>query len=502
MYDHYPTREEGVNLDIRALVYNSDLTDDLLIFAAEDDFSEFNWPNAEIKTLCEAQGFSGKFGEIASCVYLEARKDVPRKVIVGGLGKVSELCLEKVRKALGKALKEGERLKADALTMVPWSVEGLELSDVVRALSEATLMGSYRFDRYLSEKKERSLKSLQIGYTKSQEVQVIQGLKVGQTLGKAVEVARDLVNEPANFMTPEQLSKEALKAGEDFGFVVEVLEPEAIVELGMTAFLEVGKASTNSPRLIIMRHLGNPDKPEQILGLVGKGLTFDSGGLSIKQAEGMGSMKYDMGGAASVIGAISAIARENLRLNVVAVVAACENLISGTGYRPGDVIGSMAGKTILIESTDAEGRLTLADAVHYIITKEKAQTVVDVATLTGAAVVALGNVTTGVITNNQELYAKLQAASEQSGERVWQLPSFPEYREQNKTPQADLKNTGGRGAGTITGGLFIEAFVQDKPWIHLDIAGTAFAFKDQDYLTEGGTGVGVRLLYHFAESFL
>ena len=193
------------------------------------------------------------------------------------------------------------------------------------------------------------------------------------------------------------------------------MERDAIEELGMTAFLEVGKASANSPRFIVMRHLGKPEEPEQILGLVGKGITFDSGGLSIKPAQGMGGMKFDMGGAASVIGAMSAIAAENLHLNVVAVVAACENLISGTGYRPGDIIGSMAGKTILIESTDAEGRLTLADAAHYVVTKERASTVVDVATLTGAAIVALGTVTTGVITNDQGLYERLQAASDQSG---------------------------------------------------------------------------------------
>lgn len=489
-------------MNIRALVYSTDLVDDLLLFVTEDGFTEYDWPHSSLKTLCETQGFSGKFGEIASCAYLREGHDTARRVIVGGLGKSSELCLEKVRRVSGKAFKEAEKLKVEMLTMVPWSLDSLILGDAVRAVTEVAVMVSYGFDRYLSEKKTRSLRLLNIGYEPAQEVEVIHGVKVGQTLGEATNLARNLVNEPANFLTPEQLAKEALQAGEDFGFQVEVLEKDAIAKLGMKAFLEVGKASINEPRLIVMRHLGNPEQPEEILGLVGKGLTFDSGGLSIKPAQGMGDMKFDMGGAAAVIGAMTAIARENLRLNVVAVVAACENLVSGTGYRPGDIIGSMSGKTILIESTDAEGRLTLADAVHYVVTKENAGTIVDVATLTGAAIIALGNTTTGVITNDQGLYAKLQAASEQSGERVWQLPSFPEYREQNKTPQADLKNTGGRPAGTITAGLFVEAFVQDKPWIHLDIAGTAFASKDQDYLTEGGTGVGVRLLYHFAESFL
>lgn len=487
-------------MEVRALNFNADLAGDLLLFVAEDTIEGYNWPNQMIKALCGAQGFSGKFGETAFCAYLEDGVDQPRRVIVSGLGKSEELYLEKLRKACGKALKEADRRKVETLHMVPWELPVLPVVDVARAITEVALLSSYRFDRYLSEKKGGSIKSLQICYNAAQEVDAIRGLKVGQTLGHAANLARALVNEPANYMTPEQLAKEAVGAGGEFGFTVEVLEKEAIEELGMTAFLEVGKASANLPRLIIMRHLGDPDRPEHILGLVGKGITFDSGGLSIKPAQGMGAMKSDMGGAAAVIGAMSAIARENLKLNVVAIVAACENLISGTGYRPGDIIGSMSGKTIQIDSTDAEGRLTLADAVYYMVTKEKVHSVVDVATLTGAAIIALGNTTTGVITNNDDLYKRLQGASEQSGERVWQLPSFPEYREQNKTAAADLKNTGGREAGTITAGLFIEAFVEDTPWLHLDIAGTAFTSKEQDYMTEGGTGVGVRLLYHFAES--
>ncbi len=489
-------------MDVRALEISGELVGDLLLFVAEDTAEQYNWPNQTVKALCDAQGFSGKFGETAFCVYVEEGAEQPRKIIASGLGKCGELSLERLRKTCGKALKEADKRKVETISMVPWELPELPVADAIRAVTEVALLSSYRFDRYLSEKKEASVKSLQICYDASQEVDVIRGLKLGQTLGYATNVARGLVNEPGNYMTPEQLANEAVEAGKKFGFSVEVLERNAIEELGMKAFLEVGKASANLPRFIIMRYSGDPAQAEQVLGLVGKGITFDSGGLSIKPAQGMGGMKSDMGGAAAVIGAMSAIAREKLKLNVVAVVAACENLISGTGYRPGDIIGSMSGKTIQVDSTDAEGRLTLADAVYYVVTKEKAHTVVDVATLTGAAVIALGHTTTGVITNNESLYKKLQDASEQSGERVWQLPSFPEYREQNKATAADLKNTGGREAGTITAGLFIEAFVEGTPWLHLDIAGTAYTSKDLDYLTEGGTGVGVRLLYHFAESFV
>ena len=488
-------------MDIRALPYSADLQEDLLMFVCEDTLDEYSWPSGTIADLVRAQGFSGKSGEVASVVYLEEGSDQPRKVLVAGLGKDTELTLETVRKAIGESLKEAEKLNIERLAVVPWTYQALSVADVARVVTETSLLASYRFDRYLSEKKDRKLNSIQVCYEPELEVEVVQAIKVGQTLGETTNLARTLVNEPANFMTPERLAEQAVEAGEMYGFAVDVLEMDAIRELGMTAFLEVGKASVNKPRLIVMRHLGNPEQADSVIGLVGKGLTFDSGGLSLKQAQGMGDMKYDMAGAAAVIGAMGAIARENLPVNVVAVVAACENLISGEGYRPGDILTSMSGKTILIESTDAEGRLTLADAVHYVITKENASTVVDVATLTGAVIVALGDVATGVITNDQKLYEHLEQASEQSGERVWQLPSFPEYREQNKTPFADLKNTGGRGAGTVTAGLFVEAFVQGKPWMHLDIAGTAFASKDKGYLTQGATGVGVRLLYHFVEAY-
>jgi leucyl aminopeptidase len=489
-------------LEIRAFEFSRDLVEDLVLLVTEEDLQDYAWPSQEVKTLLLAQGFSGKSGETAACVYVPAGRETPVKAVAGGLGKGEELTLEKVRRAFGSVLKQAEKLKIQALTVLPWASERLAPGDVARALTEAGLLAAYRFERYLGEKKERSLRSLQIGYTPEQEVEVIAGIKLGQALGEATNLARDLVNEPANVMTPARLAAEAQKAGEQYGFSVEVLDKEEIEKLGMVAFLEVGKASVNEPRLIIMRHLGDPGNPEQVLGLVGKGMTFDSGGLSLKQAQGMHTMKYDMAGAAAVIGAMSALSREKVRLNVVAVVAACENLVSGTGYRPGDIIGTMAGKSVMVESTDAEGRLTLADAIHYIITKENASVVVDAATLTGAVIVALGNITTGVITNDSGLYERLQQASQQCGEKVWQLPSFPEYKEQNKTPHADLRNVGGREAGTITAGLFLEEFVQDKPWLHLDIAGTAFASKDGDYLSEGATGAGVRLLYHFAETYL
>ncbi|HOK31746.1 MAG TPA: leucyl aminopeptidase [Limnochordia bacterium] len=489
-------------MEVRALPFNSEVPGDLLLLLSEEELKDYPWPKASLKELFEAQGFTAKLGETASCVYLPEGAEKTVKVVAAGLGKGEKLTLEEVRRALGAGLKEADRLKSEVLTVLPWQNAQLPAGQAARAITEAYFLAAYRFNRYLKEQRECSVRTLQVGYLPEQEVEVIAALKVGQTLGEATNLARDLVNEPANVLTPERLAQEAQRAGEKYGFAVEVLGEEEIEKLGMEAFLAVGRASANGPRLIIMRHLGDPANPEQVLGLVGKGLTFDSGGLSLKQAKGMETMKFDMAGAAAVIGAMGALAREKVRVNVVAVVAACENLISGKGFRPGDIIGSRAGKSILVETTDAEGRLTLADAVHYMVSAEKASVVVDVATLTGAVIVALGNLTTGVLTNDQSLFERLQRASQQSGERVWQLPSFPEYREQNKTPYADLRNVGGREAGAITAGLFIGEFVEDTPWLHLDIAGTAFREKDGDYLQKGATGVGVRLLYHFAETYL
>ncbi len=326
-----------------------------------------------------------------------------------------------------------------------------------------------------------------------------QALEEGIILAKSTILARNLVNEPANVLSPMELAEEATKAGNESGFEVEILEKNAIEALGMKAFLEVARGSSNPPKLIVMRYFGESENKEEILGLVGKGLTYDSGGYSIKSNDGMVTMKSDMGGAASVIGAMSAIAKSKLNINVVAVIASCENMISGDAYKPGDIIGSMAGKTIEVLNTDAEGRLTLADAVYYTVTKEKVTEIIDLATLTGAVLGALGLTTTGVVTNNQGFYKQLEEASRVSGEQVWQLPSFEEYKKLIVSDIADLKNIGGKYAGTITAGLFIGEFIGNVPWMHLDIAGTAWAESESEYISKGGTGVAVRTLYYLAK---
>ncbi len=443
----------------------------------------------------QSKEFEGKAGTAAT---LRLPGQTHHNLVLAGMGKEEDFTAEKARRNLAAAIREVVKLKAEDLDICFDCFGGkVPAADLGLAIAETALLTSYKFDTYISEKKPWQLDSICLV---GADAEVADSLEQGQLLAQATLLARRLVNEPANVMTPAQLACEAEDAGKEYGFDVSIYGDDKISALGMKAFAAVARASEQRPRLIVMRYSGNPGSDE-ILGLVGKGLTYDSGGLSIKPTAGMSYMKCDMGGAASVIGAMSAIAASKLKLNVTAVVAACENLISGSGYKPGDIIGSMSGKTIEVLNTDAEGRLTLADAVHYTIHEEKATRIVDVATLTGAAVVALGKITSAVVTNDDNLYVKLEQAAEKAGERVWRLPGDEEYKEDIKSEVADLKNTGQPGsAGTIAGALFVGSFTGDVPWLHLDIAGTAWTEKEQHYQSKGGTGVAVRTLFHLANS--
>jgi len=325
-----------------------------------------------------------------------------------------------------------------------------------------------------------------------------QGSQKGSILAEATNVARDMVNEPANYMTPGDMAEKAKELAEKYGLGLDVLEREQMQELGMGALLGVAQGSQQPPKFIVLRYKGN-DTDEVDVALVGKGLTFDSGGISIKPAAGMGDMKGDMAGGAAVMAAISAIAELKPKVNVMALVGAAENLLSGSATKPADVLVAMNGKTIEVENTDAEGRLTLADALGYA-NKEGAKRIIDVATLTGAMTVALGTVCTGAFTNNQELVDKVIAAGAEAGEKIWQMPMYEEYKEQNKSDTADIKNTGGRPAGAITAAQFVGEFAGDTPWVHLDIAGTNMTNKERTYLVKGATGVPVRTLVNLVLS--
>lgn len=451
-----------------------------------------------LETALKASEFSAKSGDVKSLM-IPVENGV-RNIIVLGLGKKEELSLEKVRAAAAKALRECKKIDAIYIGMNVIGLDsGISCELLGRAMAEGIILADYKYEKFKSKKKESTVKEAAVVCQCGCIEEFKKGIEEGRVLGEATNFARELTNEPSNYLTPEELADRAKTEGEESGFEIEVFDEFKIREMGMDAFMAVAKGSEIPPRFIIMRYFGNPENKDDITALVGKGLTYDSGGYSLKPPAGMWEMKGDMGGSASVIGAISAIARMKLKKNVVAVVAACENMLSGGAYKNGDVIGSMAGKTIEVLNTDAEGRLTLADAVYYAVENEKATRVVDIATLTGAVGVALGSVTTGIITNDDEFYGRLEKACSTSGEKIWRLPGFEEYKELLKSDIADLKNTGGRSAGTITAGLFIGEFVKNKSWIHMDIAGTSSSDKNADYLSKGATGVGVRSMYQLVK---
>lgn len=320
-----------------------------------------------------------------------------------------------------------------------------------------------------------------------------QKAEAARAVAEGIRIARRLVNEPANIMSPIRLAAEAAQLSRQHGFSIEVYDEKQIEQLGLEAFLSVAKGSDAPPRFLVMRYMNQPGS-DQLLALVGKGLTYDSGGYALKQAAGMATMFCDMAGAAAVIGAISTLAIMKAPVNVVAVVAACENMVSGRAYRNGDIIGSLSGKQIEVANTDAEGRLTLADAICYAATVLKADRIIDIATLTGAVVVALGDRITGLVADDEGIVAALNQASAESGDKLWRLPHFEHLAEQNKSDRADIKNSGGRLAGTATGALFCRAFAAGVPWAHLDIAGTAYQEKASAKAPLGATGVGAELL--------
>ena len=443
----------------------------------------------KIETLKTKKVFEGKSGE----VFYTTTEDFRYNIYVG-LGKYDELERNDFVTAIAKGVKQAEKFKLTDFGIHFVKAKRLCTGGVTRCLVEGTKLAQYSFNKY-KEKKEVVSPTVTILNAPAAKVdKVAHKVEEVSNIIDGVLLARDLVNEPANILYPETLAQQAQAIGKASGFEVEVFDADQIAALGMEAFLAVGKGSIHPPRLIVMRHMGKPESNEKF-GFVGKGLTFDTGGYSLKPSTSMDAMKSDMGGAAAVIGAMQALAKNKVPANVIAVVAACENAISGGSYKPGDIIGSMAGKTIEVLNTDAEGRLTLVDAITYIIEKEKVDRIIDVATLTGAVLVALGKDIAGVVSNDDAYYEELLVAAKRTGEKFWRLPNDKCYKKLIKGDFADLKNTGGRHAGTITAAMFIEAFVQGKPWLHLDIAGTYWADSNNASHTKGGTGSPTATLY-------
>ena len=411
-----------------------------------------------------------------------------------GLGEAGPLRLENLRMAAGSGVKKAMALKEKAPAFfLPPSLQGEEAAV---ALGESLVLGAYAFDQYKTGKKNQPPEEI---FLLGEGLEALAAsLEEGRHLGEMTALARTLSTESGAVMNPQGLAQAARDLGAEAGFQVTVLETEEIAAQGMEAFLAVGRGSAYEPAFIIMEYMGKPGAP--VTGLVGKGITFDSGGLSIKPATSMLTMQGDMSGAASVLAAMGAMARMKLPVNVVGVIAACENSVSGSSYRPNDVLRSRSGKTIFIANTDAEGRLTLIDALDYVIREKKVDRVLDIATLTGAAEVALGQKIAAAITNNESFLEEVKAASRETGERIWELPHDPDFLKLLESPYADLSNSGGRYGGTITAGLFLGSVVGQVPWVHLDIAGPSWSEKSLGYFSKGGTGFGTRLLYRLLKN--
>lgn len=410
------------------------------------------------------------------------------RLLLIGLGKADTP--EPFRRAGGTLAKQAAKLRVtEAAVLLP------EGSDAARAreIAEGAILGAYDFREWKSDPDDEeppvALDEIRIVSGGTEDLR--DALRRADIVARAENRARTLANLPGNVATPSYLAEHARQLAEETGMRCEVLGPEALREEGMHALLAVAAGSEQEPRLIVLEHRGGSEG-ERPLVLVGKGLTFDAGGISIKPAKGMEEMKFDMCGGAAVIAAMAAIAELGVPLNVVGVVPSSENLISGRAMKPGDIIGSHLGKTIEVVNTDAEGRLILADALSYVRRFDPAA-VVDAATLTGACVIALGHQASGVMGNDEELIEELRAAGDRVGERVWPLPMHPEYREQLDSDYADIKNSGGRPAGTITAGFFLREFVGGFPWAHLDIAGTAYGEGKLPFQRKGATGVPTRL---------
>lgn len=447
-----------------------------------------------VSQLIQADEIKGKLGEVT--IIHTLGKITPDRVVIIGLGKRSELDVEKIRIATSEFCRvlQKKSVKNIATVLLGEGFNKISPEAVAQAIVEGAILGLYSFRKHMTkELPDGQIEELMIVDKRRNTIAAIKhGLEQGRVFAEATNLARDLVNEPANFMTPTQMAEEARIVAGKYGLELTVLELDEMQKLGMGALLGVALGSDQPPKFIILKYSGIDSKDINI-ALVGKGITFDSGGISLKPSENMGEMKDDMAGGASVIAAIAAIAQLKPKINVMAVVGATENLPSGHALKPADVLVAMNGKTIEIESTDAEGRLTLADAISYA-NQQGAKRIIDVATLTGGCVTALGNIATGSFTNNQILIDKVIAAGAQEGDKIWQMPMYEEYKEQNKSDVADIKNTGGRGASPITAALFVGEFAGETPWVHLDIAGTAYLNKARGYYIKGATGVPTRTL--------
>lgn len=440
--------------------------------------------------------FSGKVYEIG-ILHRPQGIAAKRLVVIGG-GPREKFSTVEARRIGGVLVRT---LKCKGVRSVALALEPTDtgIGADIRALIEGALLGAWEADKYKSDpkKNEKQIDSFTIAVSGPHESDLRDALQRGEIIAGAQNLTRDLVNEPANKLTPGALAEAAKQMAAEAGLEYQMLDRDEMARLGMGALLGVAQGSSNPPFLIVMKYRPNQQAGNDHLALVGKGVTFDTGGISIKPGEGMEKMKYDMAGAAAVVGAMKAIARLKPPISVTGYIPTVENMLNGNAQRPGDIVTSLSGKTIEVLNTDAEGRLILADAITYA-NRNGATHIVDAATLTGAIGIALGHYNIGAFTNNQSFLDRVLAASRVAGERMWQLPMDDDYKEYLKSAFADLPNIGGRYGGSITAAWFVREFADPTPWVHLDIASTAWLDDAKPWLSKGPTGVAVRSFVQLA----
>jgi len=457
--------------------------------------------NGLLKKLAKSGELTGKTLEM-TLIHAPAGLKAARMLLVGA-GKREKFDSAALRKISGAALRYLKSRGVHNFSVV--ARENGATEDTAQALAEGAIAADFESDKYKTDKKnDKSIDSVLLaGYSEAERATGEKGLTRGRVIAESQNFARDLINEPSNKLTPKILAEKAEAMAKQAGLAVEILDEKKIADLKMGALLSVAQGGPEPPRMIVITYNpANPKPGAPVIGLVGKAVTFDTGGISIKPSEGMEKMKYDMAGGATMIGVMRALAALKPNVKVICVVPSTENMPGGKAQKPGDIQTAMSGKTIEVLNTDAEGRLILADGVHYA--KQLGAThLVDAATLTGAIVVALASINVGVFSGADQLWTdRVLASAKAAGEKMWQLPMDDEYREFIKGTVADIQNIGsGKGGGSITGAWFIREFAGDTPWVHLDIAGTAWNDDAKPWLAKGPTGVALRTLVHLAMSY-
>jgi leucyl aminopeptidase len=451
-----------------------------------------------LRKLLQSKEFEGKANEVL--LYHTQGKVPAKRLMLIGLGKKSAVTLEAIRQAMGSAAKRVRQAKVGSFavalpTVTPAGSSSLE---VAQAMVEGAILGSYQFTTYRSEPApEPDVAGMKILIPqKSQLRQVTEGIRRGVATAEATVFVRDLCNHPSNVLTPTMVADEAKAIAKAEKITLKILEQKDMERLGMGALLGVARGSQEPPKFIILEYNGAKKKDERPVVLVGKTITFDTGGISLKPAENMEHMKADMTGGAEVLASIRAAARLKLPLRLISILPVAENMPGGRAMKPGDIVMTLAGKTVEVQNTDAEGRLILADGLAYAM-RYKPAALIDIATLTGACVVALGQFAIGMFGNDVTLKEQVRRSGQRAGERVWEMPLWEEYFEQLKSDVADMRNIGGRGGGMITAALFLSKFVGDCPWVHLDIASTDWSERERAYVPKGPTAIGTRLLLQY-----